>query len=296
MAARCVLDARASFGECPIWHEGAQALYWIDVGAPSVNRFDPATGSNRSWPMPEPVGALALADDGRIVVALKSGVHLFDMATGTFEFVVDPEPERPANRLNDGRCDRRGRFWIGSMLDPVDPTQRPGTLNSVAGATARRWTEGLGTSNGIAFSPDDKWFYHSDSFAGVRSVWRYEYDLDDGVISNRQVFVDTHGMGGRPDGGTVDTEGCYWSASNDGWAVIRYTPVGAVDQVVQVPVSKPSMPCFGGPDLRTLYVTSLRPPGLDTRDQPLAGGIFAIDLPQQGLIEPRFAVPRKAVQ
>jgi len=290
MLADCVLDIRATLGESPIWHEGQQALYWIDVGAPTINRFDPRTGANRAWLMPEPIGALAVADDDRIVVALKSGVQLFDIATETFTFLVDPELDRPANRLNDGRCDRRGRLWIGSMLDPVDPAQAPGTLNSVSGAAATRWVDGLVTSNGVAFSPDDRTLYHSDSFAGVRTIWRWDFDIDDGVITNRQVFVDTSGMAGRPDGATVDTDGCYWSASNDGWAVLRYTPRGEVDQVIRVPVRAPSMPCFGGSDLRTMYITSLRRPGADLRDQPLAGGIFAIDLPYQGLVEPRFTV------
>lgn len=290
MQAECVLDIRSAFGECPVWDAAEGVLWWIDVGAPSVNRFDPSTGANRAWTMPEPVGALALADDGRLLVALQSGVQLFDPQTGGFAFLVDPEPEAPANRLNDGRCDRRGRFWIGSMLDPVDPGQRPGALHSVAGSTARRWAEGFGISNGIAFSPDDRTFYHSDSFPEVRTIWAWDFDIDDGVISNRRVFVDTHGMGGRPDGAAVDTDGCYWSASNDGWAVIRYTPEGAVDRVVQVPVRWPSMPCFGGTDLRTMYITSLSRPGSDLRDQPLAGSLFAIDLEQQGVSEPRFRI------
>jgi L-arabinonolactonase len=288
--AECVLDVHATYGESPIWHEAQQVLYWIDVGAPSINRFDPRTGSNQIWTMPEPVGALALAEDDRIVVALKSGVQLFDTITETLTFLVDPEPDRPANRLNDGRCDRRGRLWIGSMLDPVDPLQMPGTLSSVEGRSTTRWAQGLGTSNGIAFSPDDRTLYHSDSIASVRTIWSYDFDLDDGAITNRQVFVDTHGMAGRPDGGTVDTDGCYWSASNDGWAVIRYTPTGVVDTIIRVPVACPSMPCFGGPDMKTLYITSLRRPGVDARDQPQAGGIFAIDGSHQGLIEPRFIV------
>lgn len=290
MQAECVLDIKASFGECPIWHEAQQVLYWIDVGMPSVNRFDPGSGKNEAWTMPEPVGALAIAEDDRLLLALQSGVYLFDPATGALTFVVDPEPESPANRLNDGRCDRRGRFWIGSMLDPIDPERMPGGLFSVDGATPRRWSDGIGTSNGIAFSPDDRTFYHSDSFPAVRTIWAWDFDIDDGVISNRRIFVDTHGMGGRPDGATVDTDGCYWSASNDGWAVLRFTPDGEIDQIVQVPVRWPSMPCFGGPDLRTMYITSLRRPGADFRDQPLAGGVFAIDLRQQGLVEPRYRI------
>ncbi len=288
MFADCVLDIRSAFGESPIWHEVEQALYWIDGGAPSVNRFDPSTGVNRVWPMPEPIGTLAFADDGRLVVALKSGVQLFDPQTGALEFLVDPEPSRPDNRLNDGRCDRRGRLWVGSMLDPIDPARAPGQLHSVSGRTSRTWADGLVTSNGVAFSPDDRIMYHSDSFVGCRTIWAYDFDIDDGVIFNKRIFVDTNGLGGRPDGATVDTDGCYWSASNDGWSVIRYTPQGKVDRTVQVPVRWPSMPCFGGRDLKTLFITSLSRPGADIRDQPMAGSIFAVDLAIAGLPEARF--------
>jgi L-arabinonolactonase len=291
MLADCVLDCRATYGESPLWHEQEQVLYWIDVGTPSIHRFDPSTGVNETWRMPEPIGALAFADDGRVVVALKSGLQLFDLTTGMFQVLADPEPDRPDNRLNDGRCDIRGRLWIGSMIGLAKPDRATGALYSVEGTRTRRWADNLGTSNGIAFSPDYRRLYHSDSYPSLRTIWTYDLDVDEGLLSNKRVFCDTAGMGGRPDGATVDTDGCYWSASNDGWAVIRYTPAGKIDRIVRVPVGKPSMPCFGGSDLRTLFITSLRPPGLDTRDQEQAGGIFAIDLPYQGLTEPRFRVP-----
>ena len=177
------------------------------------------------------------------------------------------------------------------MIGLAKPDRATGALYSVEGTRTRRWADNLGTSNGIAFSPDYRRLYHSDSYPGIRTIWTYDLDVDEGILSNKRVFCDTAGMGGRPDGATVDTDGCYWSASNDGWAVIRYTPAGIIDRVVRVPVSKPSMPSFGGSDLRTLFITSLRPPGLDTRDQELAGGLFAISLPYQGLTEPRFRVP-----
>lgn len=291
MLAECVLDARSMLGESPFWCPKLQKLYWIDVGAPSLNRFDPSTGKNEVWLMPTSIGAAAPADDGRIAVALRNGLHLFDLETGALTLMVDPEPDQVGNRLNDGRCDARGRFWIGSMLDPVDQGRAEGQLHSISGQGSRTWRGDIVISNGLAFSPDNKTLYHSDSFVTRRTIWAYDFDLDDGVISNRRVFVDTTGMGGRPDGAAVDVDGCYWSAAADGWAVVRYTPRGDVDRVIRMPVSKPSMPAFGGCDGKTLFVTSLCPPGLDTRDQPLAGGIFAIDVGVAGLPENAFAVP-----
>jgi sugar lactone lactonase YvrE len=268
-------------------------LYWIDVAGPSVNYFDPATGRNESWPMPEPIGAVALCEDDTLLVALQSGCYRYRGPLGPLELVAKPEPDCPENRLNDGRCDRAGRFWIGSMLDPPDASRATGRLHCVqpSGAT-RTWARDIFTSNGLAFSPDDRVLYHSDSHPRVRTIWAYDFDLDDGSISNRRVFVDTAGMPGRPDGGTVDEDGCYWSAANDGWSLVRYTPAGRVDRIIQVPVSKPSMPAFGGTDLKTLFFTSLRPPGLPVHDQPLAGSIFAVRLETGGIPEPRFSTSR----
>jgi sugar lactone lactonase YvrE len=287
----CVLDIRADLGECPTWCGREQVLYWADIYKKTLNRFDPATGENRSWNLPETLGSFGLREGGGAVLALKSGFHFFDFDTNALTSVADvDEGHLPKNRLNDGRCDRAGRFWAGTMQDPPDAKRPTGTLYRLGtDRQASAMVGGLIVSNGLAFSPDDKILYVSDSHAAVRTIWAYDFDLAEGSIRNQRVFVDTRGMPGRPDGAAVDADGCYWMAAADGWELVRFTPAGKVDMTVKLPIQKPTMPAFGGPNLDTIYVTSIRPAGVDLSAQPLAGGLFAIDAGIKGLPEPRFA-------
>jgi L-arabinonolactonase len=288
----CVLDIRARLGECPVWCRRSNSLYWIDIHAPSLNRFDPSTGENRVWMLPEPIGSFALSDDrSTVLVALKSGLSRFDLESAVLTPLVAPEPDLPHNRMNDGRCDRQGRFWVGSMRDPPDPAAPTGTLYRFdPSGRLTPMVGGLYVSNGLAFSPDGRTIYHSDSFPAVRAIWAWDLDVANGVIANRRLYVDTHGMPGRPDGGAVDADGCYWSAATDGWELVRFTPAGVVDRRIALPVSKPSMLAFGGERLDTIYVTSIRPANVDLSNQPLAGSLFAVEgAGIAGLPEPLFA-------
>ena len=287
----CALDIKAKLGECPVWCPRSSNLYWIDIQAPSLNRFDPSTGSNRVWPLLEPIGSFALCEtEGEALLALKSGLYRFDLDSGELTPLAAPEPNLPDNRLNDGRCDRQGRFFVGSMRDPPEPGAPTGSLYRFD-ATGRctAMVGGLYVANGLAFSPDGRILYHSDSFPAVRSIWRADLDVASGAMSNRRLFVDTHGMPGRPDGGAVDADGCYWSAATDGWELVRFTPAGKVDRRIPLPVAKPSMLAFGGGRLDTIYVTSIRPANADLSKQPLAGCLFAIEAGVSGLPEPLFA-------
>ena len=287
----CVLDIKAKLGECPVWCSRQSKLYWIDIQAPSLNRFDPSTGSNRVWMLQEPIGSFALCErEGEALLALKSGLYRFDLDSGDLTLLAAPEPNLPDNRLNDGRCDRQGRFWVGSMRDPPEPGAPTGSLyrfDSTGRSTAM--VSGLYVANGLAFSPDGRILYHSDSFPAVRSIWRADLDIASGALSNRSLFVDTSGMPGRPDGGAVDVDGCYWSAATDGWELVRFTPAGKVDRRIALPVAKPTMLAFGGERLDTIYVTSIRPANADLSKQPLAGSLFAIEAGVSGLPEPLFA-------
>jgi L-arabinonolactonase len=285
----CALDIRAALGECPVWCERTQSLYWIDIYAGKLNRFDPATGGNHVWSLGEPIGSFALCDDGAILVALKSGIYRFDPASAGLRPVAGPERDKPDNRMNDGRCDPAGRFWVGTMRDPPDPERKEGTLYRIdPNGSCIPAVGGLVVSNGLAFSPDGRTLYHSDSHVSVRTIWAWDLDLDEGRIANRRVFVDTHGMPGRPDGGCCDADGCYWMAGNDGWELVRFTPAGKIDRRIPLPIAKPSMPAFGGKELDTIYVTSIRPPGVNLSDQPLAGSLFAVRPGVTGIAEPRF--------
>jgi L-arabinonolactonase len=286
----CVLDAKAAVGECPVWCGITQSLYWVDIPNGQLNCFNPTTGVNQIWTFAEPIGSFGLRAQGGAILALKSGFHLFDFATGNLQKLVNPESDKAENRLNDGRCDRAGRFWAGSMRDPPDPRQKTGVLYRLdADYRCLQVVEDLFVSNGLAFSPDDRILYHSDSYVSVRTVWAWDFDLADGVISNRRVFVNTAGMPGRPDGAAIDADGCYWMAAIDGWEVVRFTPAGRVDRRIALPVSQPSMIAFGGRDLDTLYITSIRPPEADLSKQPQAGGLFAVNAGVKGLPEPRYA-------
>jgi L-arabinonolactonase len=285
----CVLDVKAPLGECPVWCERRQALYWIDIYDGKLNRFDPATGANRVWRFSEPLGSIALCEDDAVLVALKSGLYRYDLASEALTPLASPERDRPDNRMNDGRCDAAGRFWVGTMRDPPDPARPDGTLYRLdPDGQCTPMLGGLVVSNGLAFSPDGRTLYHSDSHVSVRKVWAWDLDLAEGSIANRRVLIDTQGMAGRPDGACCDADGCYWMTGNDGWEVLRVTPAGKIDQRIRLPVAKPSMVAFGGSGLDILYISSIRPPDVDLSDQPLAGSLFAVRPGATGISEPRF--------
>ena len=191
-------------------------------------------------------------------------------------------------RLNDGRCDRQGRFWAGSMVLDMGLNAAEGVLYRYAsGATPHMQLDGFITLNGLAFSPDGRTMYASDSHPKVQQVWAFDYDIETGTPSNRRVFIDMNNFPGRPDGAAVDAEGGYWICANDAGLIHRFTPDGRLDRSLSVPVKKPTMCAFGGSRLDTLYVTSIRD---DPSEQSLSGGVFALNPGVQGLPEPRFIV------
>jgi len=284
----CVLDVRAALGECPIWCAEEACVYWANIDGRAINRFDPASRTNRVYSLPGQVGSFALRAAGGLLVALRSGFHLYDPASGRLEAIVAPEPDKPMNRLNDGRCDPAGRFWAGTMRDPMDHSLREGALYRLGtGRRVTRMLDGIGTSNGMAFSPDGRTFYLADTNPNVQTIWAFNFDAETGAIANRRVFATTHDELGRPDGACCDEEGCYWSASVYGWCVLRYAPDGRVIQRIPVPVEKPSMVAFGGPDLDVLYITSIRV-ATTAPGQPQAGSLFACRPGARGFAEPRY--------
>ena len=284
----CILDAGALIAESPVWCPEEQALYWTDIHKPAVNRLDPTTGASRSWAMSAPVGCLALRSGGGIITAGAFGFAFLDPETGAVEKLHDPEPDQPDSRLNDGRCDRRGRFWAGSMIETFD--RAGGALYRFdPNRSCHRMVEGLTVSNGLAWSPDDRVMYHADTRQHV--VFAYDYDIDTGAISGKRVFFETRSKSdGRPDGAAVDEEGCYWSARYDGWRVVRHAPDGREIQILEMPVSAPTMCAFGGENMDRLFVTSAaqRLAPEEKARQPHAGGLFVLEVDVRGLPEPRF--------
>jgi sugar lactone lactonase YvrE len=285
----CLLDTASALGEGPQWDAEAGRLWWVDILGGLVHRLDPATGEHREWRQPERVAALALRERGGLLLALASGFAFFDPETDALERIDGRGPGGPDLRYNDSKCDRRGRFWAGSMHEGKDKRRTGGLSRLDPDLSLHAMETGIGTSNSIAWSPDDRTFYYSDTAARV--IWAYDFDLDAGTIANRRVLTDMDGQPGGPDGSTVDAEGFLWNAQWGGWRLVRYAPDGRVDRVVPMPVAQPTSCMFGGEDLATLYVTSART-GLSEADlarQPQAGGLFALDVGVRGLPEPRFA-------
>lgn len=284
-----VACARADeLGEAPMWHVPEGALYWVDALGPAINRLG-ADGKVSRWAMPRIIGSFVFRRRGGFVGALQNGFSTIDLDSGRVETVIDPEPERPGNLLNDGKCDRRGRYWCGSRDAAL--THPTGALYRLdADFSCRRMDEGFIVSNGIAWSPDDRRMYFADSRG--ETVFIYDFDIDDGAISNRRLFFSTRGMKGRCDGATVDADGFYWCALVHGGAVARIDAKGRLDRLVALPVKHPTMCSFGGEKLDILYVTSATALATDAERaaQPLAGSLFAIHgLGAQGLPETMFA-------
>jgi L-arabinonolactonase len=287
---RCVLEARAALGEGPVWCPAEGALYWVDSMAPSLNRFDPETGARRCWIVPDLIGSFALRRNGGALLALRHGLAALDFESGAVRHLKDLAAAERDNRFNDGKCDRRGRFWAGTMHFAGLPRAARGRLYRFEPDLSHAVREtGIRTSNGIGWSPDDRTMYYTDT--RVSRIHAYDYDIETGENTGRRDFVVVPEETGYPDGLTVDSAGYVWSANWGGGRIVRYAPDGEIDRVVATPVSRPTSLTMGGPDLRTLFITSARE-GLSAAalaGEALAGGIFALDVDVPGLPEARFA-------
>lgn len=289
MSAELIFDARNATGESPVWNVQEQALYWVDIPAGRLYRWNLADASTQSWQAGEMLACIAAHPAGGWLAGMQSGLfHLRPQADGRLDSqrLSDVEHARPGMRFNDGRCDRQGRFWAGTMLLDMAAAARVGVLYRYDGQLQAQLDD-LIVPNGLAFSPDGRTLYLSDSHPSVQHVWAFDYDIDSGTPHNRRLFIDMNAYPGRPDGAAIDVEGCYWICGNDAGLVHRFTPDGRLDRSLAVPVKKPSMCAFGGPGLDTLFVASIRPDG-DLSDQPLAGGVFALQPGIQGIAEPTY--------
>lgn len=286
----CVAPTRSKVGEGAVWDDRERCLWWVDIPAGFVHRYDPATGENKTFEVGEPVGCLAVREKGGLLLATKSGFWFFDPATGEREAIHDPEAHLPDNRFNDGATDAQGRFWAGTMKEGGDPEALGSFYRLDPDLSVTLWKDGFYTTNGLSFSPDGRRMYFSDSFPAVRRIWACDYDTESGTPGEPSLFFDTSGVPGRPDGGTVDADGCYWQAGVSGWQLYRLSPEGEVLLTVDMPVEKPTKPMFGGPELDILYVTSIGVGLTEGREQPEAGSLFAITgLGVKGIPQTRFA-------
>lgn len=268
-----VLRAHASLGEGPIWDVGSATLMWVDIRAGEVHWFDPVTGTDAAVGVGQAVGAAALsAVDGRVVVAVRDGFGVVDRASGAFHLVVPVEQEAGANRMNDGKCDRRGRFWAGTMDVAHESTTGVLYRLELDGSVTPVIT-GVGISNGLGWSPDDRRMYYIDSARGTVDV--LDFEAQSGAASGRRTLVAIPPADGVPDGMTVDADGYLWVALFGGSSLHRYAADGRLDREVRLPVSLVTSCAFGGPDLADLYVTTARCNGdVVIEDEPYAGDLF----------------------
>lgn len=282
-----LISFRMEIGESPVWDNDLQRLWFVDILAPAIYALEPATKELSTYAMPSPVGSVGLATEGRLIVAMRTGVHLFDPESGRLEFLVNPEPDVPLNRLNDGKVGPDGNFWVGSMHDerPAKPT---GALYRITpDGRCDRMVSGIHVSNGLAWSPDGKTMYHADSRGYC--VKAFDFDPQSGEIDKERLVAELSFEDGLPDGAAVDVDGIYWSAGITAGVVHRIDPETGIRRSTRLPVAMPTMPCFGGADMRTLFITSLT----GTRDGVSGEGtLIACRMERPGVAVGRFGVPR----
>lgn len=282
-------------GECPTWDDATQTLYWTDIPGMVLKSWHAPSGLHRAWPMPGEVGSFALRRQGGALLAMRSGFALFDFTTRELTPLPSPDYDRTQMRFNDGRCGPDGRFYVGTMFEPRG--RADGRLFRLD--TDLRWTELPDTnavvSNGLAFSRDGRSMYHSDSSSHIINV--HDFDAATGNIGPRRTFAtvprpeENNGLNlGRPDGAAVDAQDCYWSAMYEGQRLVRFAPDGTIDREIPFPVRCPTMLCFGGDNLDTLFVTTSRNgrSAAELARQPDAGKVFSAKIDVRGVAEPKF--------
>ncbi|WP_412050769.1 SMP-30/gluconolactonase/LRE family protein [Hoeflea sp. Naph1] len=291
MDIECVVDARAELGEGTVWDPVAQVLWWIDIYGPTIYRFDPASRENHSWTAPEYLGCIGLRRSGGLVLTMASGFHFFDPDTGVFTPIADPEQDMSDTRFNDGKTDRQGRFWSGSMFEaPGKPAAKIGALYRLdTDHSVHKVIDGVGCANGLAWSPDGDKMYFTDSHTHL--VWVFDFDPESGEVSNRRVLIDLSDRDFIVDGATVDADGCYWLTIPFKGKLLTYDPDGKLMREIDMPCDLPTCCEFGGKDLDVLYVTTarLRRSDSELAGQQSPGGLFAISgLGSKGLILPPY--------
>ncbi|MEZ5740757.1 MAG: SMP-30/gluconolactonase/LRE family protein [Burkholderiaceae bacterium] len=302
MTVQSIAGSGSILGESPFWWPDEQALYWCDIDGMAILRLDPQ-GAIRRWPLPSQPGCIAPTDDGRLVVAMRDGLALFDARTSALVRVAGPPYDPALQRFNDGRCDAQGRLHVGTLVDARTPAAgRLYQLDPPArGGGPAQWTVLAGdrvVANGLAFSPDGRRLYWADTRGHRIEV--FDRDPVSGALGAPTEWLrfDTREQsggqryGGRPDGAAVDVEGAYWVAMYEGSRVLRILPDGRIAREIALPVPAPTMPAFGGPGLRTLFITTARgsPDARGMPSSPLAGTVFRVEVDVPGLPVQPFGV------
>lgn len=282
-----VFEGVADLGEGPLWSVREQAFYWIDVTGRTIWRHDTSSGTTRAHQVSGMPGSIATRTGGGLIAAYRTGLAFVDLDTGAEEKLPAPI-DFGVERFNDGKCDRRGRFFVGTM-DKTMKAAIGGLYRVDPDRTVTRVADGIVLSNGIAWSPDDRIMYHNESRPGY--TYAYDYDIETGSLANRRIHIDFAAIGMHPDGCTVDAEGCLWIAEVGNGTVGRYDPDGRRMGGIRVPTDRVSSVIFGGEDLATLYITTMRYNLAEEKRaaQPLAGRVFAARPGVRGLPEADYA-------
>ena len=287
-----VSEAQCETGESPVWVAEESALYWLDIPVGKIYRWHASSDVLSQWQLPEMVGSMSMCTHGGWIVAMETGIYQVQLnphGACTHTKLADVEHPIQPMRFNDGRCDRQGRFLSGTMFNDTKAGKNVGSLYRFGNAhQLTRLMDDLIVPNGLAFSPDGHTMYLADTYTSRQTVWAFDYDVDTGTPHNQRVFVDMHQHLGRPDGAAIDADGCYWVCATDAGLVSRFTPEGKLDRSLAVPTAKPAMCAFGGDNLDTLFVTSLRRSGIRAEEDPYAGRVFALQPGVKGFAEPRF--------
>jgi sugar lactone lactonase YvrE len=275
-------------GESPFWHPDERALWWCDIPGRSLHRHHPGTGAHQAWHFDADVACAAPLAGGQLLLGMRDGLWRFNPATSQRVALAAPPYNPQTERFNDGKADPQGRFWVGTIYEPRHPAQA--ALYCLADGRLKRRAGGVTVSNGLAFSPDGRTLYWSDTKA--HTVFAFDFDGQDGSLSRQRVWAQfalrapdqpLSAYGGRPDGAAVDAEGCYWVAMFEGGRLLRLSPEGQVLSELRLPVRCPTMPCFGGDDLRTLFITTSRQnrPAEELAREPWAGKVLQcrVDVP-----------------
>lgn len=289
----CVVRCANFLGESPIWCAKSRSLYWINCERDAaLFNYDPATNLVKEWPMPKRIGAVALRRDGLLLIALADGVYTFNQETEALSLVASA-PHSNSVVLHEGKCDRNGNFWIGSLTKEVQTRGAQGKRGGgyfyrlVGGALLPQISD-ISVANGLAWSTDGKIMYHADTLSNT--VWTHDYDVHSCAISNRRVLFTVQPGEGMFDGAAVDAQGGYWIAMFQGSCIRRYTPDGTIDRELRLPLTQPTMIAFGGENLQDLYLTTTRhgDSQANPKNEPGLGGLYLIRGAGNGVQEANF--------
>jgi sugar lactone lactonase YvrE len=286
----CAVRETALLGESPMWHPDEQRLYYCDIAGHELRRFDPHTAELERWRFDTDVACCAPVFGGGLVLAMRDGIWHFDPATSAKRLLAEPPYDATLERYNDGKCDAAGRFWVGTLYEPRHLALA--ALYCLDGGVLTRKAGDVTVSNGLGWSPDGRTMYWADTTA--HTIYAFDFDPNSAEISRQRVFAqfarraaDTplDAYGGRPDGAAVDAHGNVWVAMYEGARLVQLAPDGTLRREVKLPLRCPTMPCFGGADLKTLYVTSARHKRSadELAQQPLAGTVLSIRVDVPGL-------------